>query len=246
MLEPNRLQFLTDDVTWFPPPSSALEDPDGLIALGGSLDEARVYNAYKSGIFPWFSEGEPIMWWLPSQRAVIYPDDLIINKSLKKFLKKSKYSVSVNTHFRSVIEQCAGPRRNGEGTWINQQMINTYHQLHLNGKAHSIEIWQIDSEGKTLIGGLYGVLVGNCFCGESMFSLQPNASKLALLTLGHLIKQNDGFIDSQLPNPYLMSMGAKLISRDLYLQQLSDAVDQSVETNTFKKRFLDWRTFELI
>lgn len=237
------LYYLDDDVTWFPDPKTALVEPNGLLAIGGDLKPERIFNGYQQGVFPWFSEDEPLMWWSPDPRAIFPNSDVKINKSLKKFLNKCNYSVSINTHFLQVIELCAKPRPNSEGTWIMPEMIKAYNQLHLQGKAHSIEIWQIDNNGKTLIGGLYGVLVGECFCGESMFSAKPNASKLALLCLSELMKASDtAFIDCQLPNPYLMSMGAQLVSRDVYLQNLAQASQKSLAKQVFSPRFIEWRS----
>ncbi len=237
------LYYLDDDLSWFPDPKTALVEPNGLLALGGGLEPARVYNGYQQGVFPWYSDDEPLMWWSPDPRAVFPNCQVKLNKSLKKFLNKCDYSVSINTSFRQVIEHCAKPRVNSEGTWIMPEMVETYCALHAQSKAHSIEIWQINSEGKHLIGGLYGVLVGDCFCGESMFSAQPNASKLALLCLAELMKTSDtALIDCQLPNPYLMSMGAQLISRDVYLEKLQQARQKSLAKPIFSPRFIEWRS----
>jgi len=241
------LHYLSDDLNWFPSPSCALDDPAGLLAIGGDLNPNRVFSGYQQGIFPWFSEGEPIMWWSPDPRAVININDVKINKSLKKFLRKCDYSVSINTQFNQVISNCSKPRPNSEGTWIMPEMIKCYNQLHAAGNAHSIEIWQIGESGKNLVGGLYGVLVGNCFCGESMFSLQPNASKLALICLADLLKSpqaedhSEAFIDCQLPNPYLMSMGATLISRDIYLDRLAKSQNKTLPLSVFSSRFIQWQ-----
>lgn len=239
----NTLHYLSDDLNWFPSPTHALEEPAGLLAIGGDLKPQRVFNGYQQGIFPWFSTGEPIMWWSPDPRAIINITDIKINKTLKKFLKKCNYSVSINTKFDQVITHCAKPRANSDGTWIISEMKNCYNQLHKTGQAHSIEVWEIDDKGKNLIGGLYGVLVGNCFCGESMFSLKPNASKLALICLSELLNDHDGaFIDCQLPNPYLMSMGATLISRELYLERLSYSREQTLPLSVFSSKFIQWQT----
>ncbi|NVK26050.1 MAG: leucyl/phenylalanyl-tRNA--protein transferase [Gammaproteobacteria bacterium] len=240
---PQQLFYLNDDPSWFPDPNGALDDPSGLLAIGGDLTSERVHQAYLNGVFPWYSDDEPIMWWSPDPRAIFYPEQIKVNKSLRKFLKKCQYSVSINTDFKRVMEHCAKPRPNSEGTWIMPEMIDCYSQLHREGHAHSIEIWQIDENGKDLIGGLYGVLVGNCFCGESMFSKQKNASKLALICLAELLKTSEGsFIDCQLPNPYLMSMGAKLISREVYLSKLLSAKIKSTQDSLFSPRFIQWQT----
>ena len=242
-MESPSLYYLDDDVTWFPEPRTALDEPNGLLAIGGDLQPQRIYNGYRQGGFPWYSEDEPLMWWSPDPRAVFPQCEVKLNKSLRKFLNKCDYSVSINTCFEQVIRQCAKPRANSEGTWIMPEMIQAYSSLHQQGKAHSVEIWQITPEQKTLVGGLYGILVGDCFCGESMFSAQPNASKLALLCLAELMKTSDsGLIDCQLPNPYLMSMGAQLISRDVYLDKLAIATEKTLANNLFSPRFIEWRS----
>ena len=245
----NTLHYLSDDLNWFPSPTLALEEPAGLLAIGGDLNPKRVFNGYQQGIFPWFSKNEPTMWWSPDPRAILNITDIKINKSLRKFLNKCNYSVSINTKFEQVISHCSKPRPNSEGTWIIPEMMDCYNQLHKSGQAHSIEVWQIDEDGKTLIGGLYGVLIGNCFCGESMFSLKPNASKLALICLCELLKGvsvegHDGaFIDCQLPNPYLMSMGATLISRELYLERLTYSRNKALPLSVFSSKFIQWQTY---
>ena len=242
MTDSPSIYYLDNDISWFPDPNQALTDPNGLLAIGGDLNPQRIFNAYQNGIFPWYSEDEPIMWWSPDPRAIVKPDEIKINKSLKKFLKKCDYSVSINTAFNKVINNCAKSRRNSEGTWIMPEMIDTYTKLHQAGQAHSIEIWQINANGKNLVGGLYGIQIGNCFCGESMFSKAPNASKLALLCLGRLLSKSPAsFIDCQLPNPYLMSMGAHLISRPVYLDMLATSKQIKLPINTFSPKFIEWR-----
>lgn len=234
-----KLYYLTDDPHWFPEPRSALEHPSGLLAIGGDLSPERVFHAYQNGIFPWFNEDEPILWWCPDPRAIIDIGDVRINKSLRKFLKKCDYEVSVNHAFHDVITQCAEPRANADGTWILPEMIETYLQLHRTGKAHSIEVWH----NGELIGGLYGVLVGSCFCGESMFSKAPNASKLALINLEMLLKGlPNSFIDCQLQNTYLMSMGAVLTSRDIFLEKLHSAREIVLPNSVFSPKFISWRS----
>lgn len=235
------LYFLDDDVNWFPSPRQALSEPAGLLAIGGDLSPQRILSAYQQGIFPWFNEDEPIMWWSPDPRAVLNIGDLKINKSLRKFLRKCDYIVSVNQAFEQVIRHCAKPRANGEGTWILPEMVQAYCKLHAMKRAHSIEVWQKVDGKKELIGGLYGILAGNCFCGESMFSKQTNASKLALITLHHLVsKLDNGLIDCQLPNPYLMSMGASLTSREMYLSKLTNSL-QSSPNDVFLPKFIEWQ-----
>ena len=233
------LYQLNEDPTWFPPPSLALEQPPGLLAIGGDLSPQRLYNAYLNGIFPWFNEDEPILWWSPDPRAIINIGTVRLNKTLKKFLRRCNYQLSTNMAFEKVITACAEPRADNEGTWILPEMRQAYIGLHMQNHAHSIEILNDDK----LIGGLYGVLVGNCFCGESMFSKSANASKLALLMLERLLSNTDtAFIDCQLPNPHLMNMGATLISRDVFLQKLKLATKSSVPKSLFSPKFIEWRS----
>jgi len=230
---------LNEDPTWFPSPEYALEQPPGLLAIGGDLTFQRLYNAYLNGIFPWFNDDEPILWWSPDPRAVIPMNQLRINKSLRKFLKRCDYEVSINMAFEKVIEACAEPRDENEGTWILPQMQGAYIELHKQNHAHSIEIWQ----GDELVGGLYGVLIGGCFCGESMFSKKPNTSKLALIVLQDVLSDVfAAFIDCQLPNPHLMNMGAVLISRELFLQNLKLASKSSMPKTKFSPKFIEWRS----
>jgi len=202
-----------DDIIF---PDTALARPDGLLAVGGDLSVERLFLAYQNGIFPWFNEGEPIFWYAPHKRCVIYPDRIKISKSMRKVLQAEVFEITVNQVFDRVIEQCAKtPRVGQDGTWITNDMQKAYLNLHEKGLAHSVEVWQ----DKNLVGGLYGVKINNIFCGESMFSLVSNASKVALI---HLSK-NMGFelIDCQLPNEHLMSLGAEMISRKKYLSMLS-------------------------
>ena len=214
------LYALNDDPNWFPQPSMALDDPSGLLAVGGDLSVQRIINAYKKGVFPWYSEGEPILWWCPDPRAVLIPSGIRDNKSLKKFLRKSSYKITINQCFHEVILNCAKPRVD-DGTWIFPEMVDAYCRLHRAGVAHSLEVWQEHDHEPLLVGGLYGVLTGGCFSGESMFSSAPNASKVALIKLAEIMTNvKGGFIDCQIANPYLMSMGAKTVSRDWFLQEL--------------------------
>lgn len=210
--------------TPFPPRYMALEEPDGLLAYGADLSPRRLLNAYTNGIFPWFSEGEPILWWSPSTRAIIPLDHFHISTSLHKLIKQNRYRVSLNEDFKSVIEQCAKIPRIQDGevsnaTWICEQMIFAYHHLHEIGLCHSVEVWSAD----TLVGGLYGVAVGNVFCGESMFHLAPNTSKLAMAYLvSHMKEHNLAFIDCQLPTKHLSSLGAIEIPRENFMEQLQN------------------------
>ena len=196
-------------------PDPAFAEPDGLLAIGGDLSVERLTLAYQHGIFPWFSEGEPILWYSPHERCVIYPDRIKISKSMHKTLHSSVFEVTVNQTFDQVIKHCATtPRIGQDGTWITNEMQQAYIKLNAEGIAQSIEVWQ---ENK-LVGGLYGVKIGKVFCGESMFSLVSNASKTALI---YLAKNMDvELIDCQLPNDHLMSLGAEMIGREEYLEIL--------------------------
>ncbi len=205
----------TDDTTPFPPVHTAMQDPNGLLMAGANLKPDRILSAYQQGIFPWYSEGEPILWWSPNPRCVIWPDQLKISRSLRKVIKQQKLQVSHNQAFRSVVEACSEPRDASEGTWITTDMINAYCALARLGHAESVEIW----EGDELVGGLYGIVVGRTFVGESMFSRRSNASKIALVSLAG--SERFEMIDCQLPTDHLMSMGAVNIDRTDYIRALT-------------------------
>ena len=195
-------------------PDVSMSTKDGLLAIGGDLSVERLVLAYKSGIFPWFEIDQPILWWSPDPRFVLFPEKLKISKSMHQFLKKNTYKITHNKAFKDVIQQCSKAYRVGqEGTWITNDMITSYCQLHELGIAKSIEVW----DNETLVGGLYGIDLGNnVFCGESMFSKVNNASKLALISL---IQNNDyKLIDCQVYTNHLDSLGAEDISRDLFLK----------------------------
>jgi leucyl/phenylalanyl-tRNA--protein transferase len=201
--------FLLNESHVFPDP--ALADEDGLLAVGGDLSAERLVLAYRSGIFPWYSEGEPIHWYSPHERFVIFPDEVHISHTMKQLIRSDKYQVTWDKDFAHVITNCAKVKRKGQrGTWITDDMIRAYTELHNRGIAHSVEVWQ----GDTLAGGLYGVEIGQVFCGESMFSTGPNASKLALIHLCQSGKYK--LIDCQLHNPHLERMGGRYISRSEY------------------------------
>jgi leucyl/phenylalanyl-tRNA--protein transferase len=198
-------------------PDPALADPDGLLAIGGDLSAERLRNAYESGIFPWFSEGDPILWFAPHERCVIFPEKVKVSKSMCKLLKSGMFRITWDQAFEQVIRNCADvdrTKQGQDGTWITDDMQQAYMNLHNLGLAHSVEVWQ----GDTLVGGLYGVVTNSVFCGESMFSLVSNASKAALITLCQSGKFE--LIDCQLPNPHLMSLGAELIPSKDYLRIL--------------------------
>nr|WP_068889949.1 leucyl/phenylalanyl-tRNA--protein transferase [Pedobacter panaciterrae] len=206
---------LPEDEIVFPNP--ALADPDGLLAVGGDLSVERLLLAYRNGIFPWFSEDDPICWYSPHERCVIYPSEVKISKSMAKVLKSGEFVITFNNAFREVIVNCAKVgRKDQPGTWITQEMQDAYIRLHEMGVAKSVEVWK----DNVLVGGLYGVEVGDVFCGESMFSLVSNASKTALIWLCKTGRFK--LIDCQLPNDHLMSLGAEMISREQYEDLLKD------------------------
>jgi leucyl/phenylalanyl-tRNA--protein transferase len=201
--------FQLDNRLIFPDPE--LAEPDGLLAIGGDLSAERLMNAYAQGIFPWYSEKEPILWYSPHERFVLFPNQLKISKSMRKVLQSNQFSVTFNQQFEAVIHACASAFRVGQnGTWITEEMEKAYLELHLQGKAHSIEVWQHDE----LAGGLYGVEINNIFCGESMFSKVSNASKTALIALCQ--QKNYELIDCQMYTEHLESLGAVMISRKEY------------------------------
>ncbi len=202
---------LSEDLI-FPDPSLAEED--GLLAAYGDLSPERLMLAYSNGIFPWFSDGEPILWWSPDPRFILYPNDIKISHSMKKLLKKNTYKISFDTCFRDVISNCAEVRKES-GTWITEGMIEAYCKLHVLGYAHSVETWYEDK----LVGGLYGIIIGKCFFGESMFSTMDNASKIAMITLCKKLQEKDFVIvDCQVYSKHLESLGAVNISREKFLE----------------------------
>ena len=211
-----RLIQLSRDSLHFPPPEMALKEPNGLLAMGGDLSPARLLNAYQHGIFPWFSAGDPILWWSPDPRAVLFPDRFHLSRSMKRFHRRSPYRVTLNQAFAAVIEGCASERQ--EGTWITTQVKQAWLQLFSMGHAQSVEVWQEDE----LVGGLYGMALGQIFCGESMFSRSENASKTALLVFSDYFSQQSGkLIDCQILNPHTASLGATEIPRAEWLACLN-------------------------
>lgn len=210
--------------TSFPPLDRALKEPNGLLAMGGDLTPQRLLEAYRKGIFPWFNEGEPILWWSPDPRMVLFPDELRISRSLSKELKKSDYQIRADHRFSEVMQACAAPRKGQAGTWIHPEMIAAYTTLHEMKFAHSVEMW-VDDE---LVGGLYGIALGQIFFGESMFSRAPNASKIAFV---HLVKQVQewgfGLIDCQVKTNHLASLGAREIPRAAFAQYLRELISES-------------------
>ncbi|RLA18067.1 MAG: leucyl/phenylalanyl-tRNA--protein transferase [Gammaproteobacteria bacterium] len=201
----------------FPDSDLALNEPNGLLAVGGCLSTERLINAYQHGIFPWYSQDEPILWWTPSPRLVIYPENLKISKSLRKTVRKGLFNITFDSAFSEVIEQCGSPRSGGDETWITEEIKEAYLALHKKGFAHSVEAWQDDK----LVGGLYGVSIGAVFFGESMFSHISNASKVAFVTLvTQLQKAGYQLIDCQVRTEHLISLGAEEISREQFSKHL--------------------------
>lgn len=217
--------YLLTEELLFPPPH--LAENGGLLAVGGDLSVERLLLAYSSGIFPWYSDDEPILWWSPDPRLVLYPNDLKVSSSLRKVLKKQVFRVTLDTAFEQVITACASIR---ESTWIIDDMIQAYCRLHESGYAHSVEVWQ---EGE-LAGGLYGVSLGRCFFGESMFSRRSNASKVALYYLvEHVKTRRFDLIDCQVTSEHLLSLGAREIPRRQFLAE----VEQSLKSPTCKGKW---------
>ena len=204
----------------FPPPHLAIRE--GLLAVGGDLSPERLVHAYRQGIFPWYTQGEPILWWSPDPRLVLYPEELRISKSLRKVMRRELFLITFDADFEGVIRGCAETKRSyGEGTWITDEMKAAYCELHRRNVAHSVEAWQ---EGK-LVGGLYGVSIGRAFFGESMFSQVSNASKVAFVTfVQHLQRLKFSLIDCQVKTDHLIRFGAREIPRKLFLEQLEKAV----------------------
>lgn len=216
------LHILNQAELSFPPVEQALSEPNGLLAVGGDLSVKRLLLAYRQGIFPWYEESQPILWWHPDPRMVLFPDQLHISRSLQKFIKKQSYTVSSDTAFSEVVRACAEQRCKGRhGTWITAEMQSAYLHLHQAGYAHSVEVWQ----GDQLQGGLYGVAIGAMFFGESMFSRQANTSKLAFVTLVRKLQEQDyKLIDCQVASGHLLSLGAREISRQNFMTVLNKAI----------------------
>jgi leucyl/phenylalanyl-tRNA---protein transferase len=221
--------FLLSDTIEFPPPHLASEE--GLLAVGGDLSQKRLLLAYRMGIFPWFSNNEPILWWSPDPRLVLYPHEFKISKTIKKIIKKEVFKVTMDLAFNEVINQCAQVRlKKNQGTWIVKDMIDAYCNLHESGFAHSVEVWQ----GGDLAGGLYGVSLGKCFFGESMFTRVSNASNIGLVKLlEHLKKLSFDMIDCQVATEHLTRFGARQIPRIRFLNQL----EKSLKAPTIKGKW---------
>ena len=203
----------------FPPVDGALSEPDGLLAAGGDLTTPRLLAAYRQGIFPWYDDGQPLLWWSPDPRCVFQRGDLHVSRRLRKAIRSSTLEIRINTAFADVIAACAGPRPHQPGTWITADMQRAYVRLHNEGWAHSIEVWRDDE----LVGGLYGLAIGRAFFGESMFSKESNASKLALLTIDSLLADGRlGILDCQVRSQHLVTLGATAMPRKEFVARLAE------------------------
>jgi leucyl/phenylalanyl-tRNA--protein transferase len=211
----------------FPPPERALSDPDGLLAAGGDLSQARLLAAYRRGIFPWYEAGQPILWWSPDPRMVLFPAELHITRSFRKTLRHGSFTPTRDQAFEDVLAGCARPRAGQHGTWLTNDMQRAYAALNRSGHAHSVEAWH---DGK-LAGGLYGIAIGRIFFGESMFSVESDASKVAL---AHLCQQGYELIDCQVASPHLRRLGARQIPRKQFLGHLDAAAynEISIDSDT--------------
>ncbi len=216
-------------ITWlnraslkFPPLHKALREPNGLLAAGGDLSAERLVAGYRHGCFPWYQDGQPLLWWSPDPRTVLLPNNLHISRSLRKVLRSDLFSVTFDRNFTDVIHACSEPRKDEDGTWITSEMQAAYFALHAQGHAHSVEVWQQDQ----LVGGLYGIAIGQLFFGESMFSRTSNASKVGFVTLVSALKAA-GFvlIDCQMPTAHLISLGAESIRRSEFSEYLTQHLD---------------------
>ncbi|MFK0571105.1 leucyl/phenylalanyl-tRNA--protein transferase [Endozoicomonas sp.] len=228
------ITFLPEKVTGFPPVEYALEQPDGLLAVGGNLQVDTLVMAYQQGIFPWFNDDDPILWWSPSPRMVFTPGELHISRSLKKLLRKSIYQVTIDHDFPAVINRCAGTRQNSEGTWITSDMKEAYVALHNAGHAHSVEVWRSGN----LVGGLYGLAIGKIFYAESMFSIENNTSKIAMAALSdQLCKWEFELVDCQVHSAHLESLGARLITRELFSDYLERYCSEASSCANWKQEW---------
>jgi leucyl/phenylalanyl-tRNA---protein transferase len=215
----------------FPPVHRALREPNGLLAAGGDLSVDRLIAAYRQGIFPWYSEGQPVLWWSPDPRMVLYPREIAVSRSLRKRLRKRDFELRVDTCFVRVMRACAEPRAGQGGTWITHDMLKAYTSLHAAGIAHSVETW---ADGN-LAGGLYGVALGGVFFGESMFSHATDASKIALVHLARqLARWNFGIVDCQMATAHLASLGAREIPRKDFVRALSELVNYPTRTGKWR------------
>lgn len=228
------IPYLAQDAP-FPSISSALNAPNGLLAAGADLSTKRLLNAYSIGAFPWYSEGEPILWWSPNPRTVFELNQFNPSRSLKRFMKNTDLTITLNKDFKSVLEHCALPRTKQAETWISDEMKIAYLELHLQNHAHSVEVWQDDE----LVGGIYGVSIGRLFCGESMFSGINNGSKVALTYLvEHLKTEQFPIIDCQVENKHLVSLGACNIERDQYIGIVNNSINKTLPNGFWQTKQL--------
>lgn len=231
-MENTRIAWLSADTppNAFPDVGTALREPDGLLAGGGDLSPARLLYAYQHGIFPWYDEGEPILWWSPDPRCVFYPERYRVARRLRRDLKNYDATVTFNQAFDDVVAACAGPRRSEQGTWITTDIMDAYGAMHRAGWAHSVELWR---DGQ-LIGGSYGMAIGKVFFGESMFSHADNASKLALMALCRVLTEHDfRLFDCQVVSEHLLTLGAEVLPRKAFVTQLEESCYPAVP-------FADW------
>ena len=229
------LTWLTAKDLAFPSADHAMEEPNGLLAAGGDLSVPRLITAYRHGIFPWYAPGQPILWWCPDPRTVLWPNGLHVSRSMRKLIRQQRMRVTLDQDFSSVIRACAEPRHYADGTWITPQMQQAYIDLHRAGIAHSVEVWQ---DG-LLVGGLYGVALGKVFFGESMFSDDTNASKAAMFALcSILIANNFVLLDCQVDSPHVLRMGAEMIPRQQMLKILKTACTSIMPFDTWPSETL--------
>lgn len=228
-----------DPASPFPPVELALAEPDGLLAMGGDLSPTRFLNAYRSGIFPWFSDGEPILWWSPSRRAVFRTDGVHLSSRLRRRLRNGGWTVRADSAFAEVVAGCAAPRGGQSGgTWITADMRAAYLELHRLGHAHSIEV--LDGGGR-LVGGLFGLSFGHLFCGDSMYSAESGASSLALAMLARRLRGwGWPLIDAQVPNPHTRRLGVETWPRSAYMEALAELRDLPAEAGSWRQRFGKW------
>ncbi|MGI9220870.1 MAG: leucyl/phenylalanyl-tRNA--protein transferase [Woeseiaceae bacterium] len=222
----------TDPVEAFPAVNRALREPDGLLAAGGDLSRDRLLAAYRAGIFPWYEEGQPILWWSPDPRCVLNPENLYLSRRLRQYARRSACTLSFNQDFAAVITACAGERRSQQGTWITRDIQRAFLDLHADGWAHSVEVW----DSSELVGGIYGLSIGRVFFGESMFSHRDNTSKFAMLGLCSVLARNNfELLDCQVLSQHLLSLGARLVERPDFV----DILDQYCANN---EQFANWPT----
>jgi leucyl/phenylalanyl-tRNA---protein transferase len=214
---------------WFPAPSFAMSDPNGLLAVGGDLSPKRLAAAYQQGIFPWYSAEDPLLWWSPDPRTAFFPETIHCSRSMARFIRRTALTVTLNHAFNEVIQSCADVhQRANRGVWIHPEMVVAYTELHHQGQAQSVEVWH----QQQLVAGMYGVNVGGIFCAESMFQRETNASKLALLIFArHFFNAGGRLIDAQIANEHTSSLGARRLSRQQYLTMLAD--DETMFSNDF-------------